>query len=554
MAGLTAFRDVVVTTAVRVGDAVATAAKVAVAAIAEGIAVVVESAGAALVAVLEAVVAVGQFIVEVAKKIGSVIVMIVNFLMALFKFRDIVHTARAIRGHVQGLFSFVKDDVIARIPRLPGDGLRRAADALRSIKTAKFDPTGGAYEAIEKLGSFYEYIPKLVMKHVRKLVEGAMSGAVRTLLGALNVDQRARDAIRKAEDVMRRVGDGVERVRRGIERFPRVSPFATFDTVLDVLGDALEGLPDILDGVKWSVHAGLSVVLAALDERIKIPIVTWIWETITGSKLSLLNVLCFMVGGPFTVVWKIFHSGSRPFGGGGAGVQLPSVGDFGGVTAGIGSALGGAMGRRQHRQRRCDPPPSVADAKATAKVRIAIDFLNNFVTLIADTLLGMDKDLDAFGYILNLVGFVLGTPWELFDQLDDPAGCHRRSVAIVTVVGWFLSAIPAGLGLVIKIKGAGLEAAAQAVDVFVALSNFILVSVKTGYSERALAQEGDDSGGKARSALATGASFEYTDSFTGLFGALDLVISNPVSYAILVAARVALSIATFALNIALAHD
>jgi hypothetical protein len=71
------------------------------------------------------------------------------------------------------------------------------------------------------------------------------------------------------------------------------------NVVLSVAADGIDGLP-----------SPLSAALTFLDTEIDIPIISALYQKITGSPLTILDLLCLIIALPCTILYKLFFGGS----------------------------------------------------------------------------------------------------------------------------------------------------------------------------------------------------------------------------------------------------
>jgi hypothetical protein len=84
--------------------------------------------------------------------------------------------------------------------------------------------------------------------------------------------------------------------------------------VLDVMLDSfLDSAQTLLQAFIEAAIVVLTNIEDAITETLKIPVISKVYKTFTGSDLSFLDLICLLVAIPTTVIYKLVNDGETPF-------------------------------------------------------------------------------------------------------------------------------------------------------------------------------------------------------------------------------------------------
>lgn len=78
----------------------------------------------------------------------------------------------------------------------------------------------------------------------------------------------------------------------------------------DIVQLVLLVIQDVIDAILTVAAAALQAGLQLLENEIHIPIISYLYQKITGSQLTILDLLCLIAAVPCTILYKIFFGGS----------------------------------------------------------------------------------------------------------------------------------------------------------------------------------------------------------------------------------------------------
>merc|ERR1711916_20035 len=245
-------------------------------------------------AVVSTVNAAVRFVVAVVKVVGAAIKAVVDFLLSLLEWKDVVNTHRVFSRMTGKLFDLVRRECASLSLSAKLTQMKSTIDqGINKIPIPDFaidDIPGG--DVLKKAGM----VPNLIMKHAGKMIE-ALASAVAQALG-LPVE----------------IIDKLSGLASGL--FPtELSSTAIKDSLKRLAGLVIDVADITVKGLFAVLNALVKGMDAVLNTRINIPVLTVLFETIImpGSTLTLMNVFLVAVAAPYTVVYKLASAGTAPF-------------------------------------------------------------------------------------------------------------------------------------------------------------------------------------------------------------------------------------------------
>jgi hypothetical protein len=78
----------------------------------------------------------------------------------------------------------------------------------------------------------------------------------------------------------------------------------------DIVLLVLDAIQAVIDVILTAATAALQAALQLLENEIDIPIISYLYQKIAGSPLTILDLLCLIIAVPCTILYKIFLGGS----------------------------------------------------------------------------------------------------------------------------------------------------------------------------------------------------------------------------------------------------
>jgi hypothetical protein len=132
------------------------------------------------------------------------------------------------------------------------------------------------------------------------------------------VDKLLDQALRDLTDLVEQEGDYLETMIKQIQeqvvqQLPSLTPMDIFKRLFGVLADlTLKTARNVLVKLVDVIKVFSDLLLQFLDAPAEIPVISWVYKLVTGSDLSMLDLICFITAIPTTVIYKAM-SGYAPF-------------------------------------------------------------------------------------------------------------------------------------------------------------------------------------------------------------------------------------------------
>jgi len=81
----------------------------------------------------------------------------------------------------------------------------------------------------------------------------------------------------------------------------------------DVIDAALDAAQWLADEMVKVAAAALAAFQSGLEAALNIPVLTWLFNALTGESLTLLNLFCLIFAFPTTIIYKLFNNNQAPF-------------------------------------------------------------------------------------------------------------------------------------------------------------------------------------------------------------------------------------------------
>lgn len=85
------------------------------------------------------------------------------------------------------------------------------------------------------------------------------------------------------------------------------------DLFTDLVKLAVEGVQIVIEALLEAVHEIIKGFQYVVEKSIHIPVITWLYETITGDDFSLLDLFCIIAAVPATILYKLAKGGDAPY-------------------------------------------------------------------------------------------------------------------------------------------------------------------------------------------------------------------------------------------------
>jgi outer membrane protein assembly factor BamB len=229
-------------------------------------------------------------VVDFIKQIALEIWMMIQFLLLLFNWGDILAAHRILKDCMRNSAQVVAREL--------GDpvGIKKALAPLRTVFGGAAAPAldAGAWAPPSASG-----LNGQLLASVGSVGANSLRNKVEERAGDLDVKQPA--PVRDFEDTAELVvSDFVNGLVDLATRLPHMSPSdfggALLDLLKKVAADAVGGIVDALGDTVASMAQAMSSFLEALDKEIYIPLISEIYRWITGDDLSFLDLMCLFLG------------------------------------------------------------------------------------------------------------------------------------------------------------------------------------------------------------------------------------------------------------------
>lgn len=253
---------------------------------------------------------------------------LLNWLSELFDWGDILRTHTVIRHTLDQAFPFL-DGAVSQLEGLVDSQIKRFERNLDSwfdSLTAKLgtQELGGSLAAAPpdkavSSGGDHNILCNALITHGNKSTLAGPSSATAADPRAFDGWQSLLEAVRTKLATFD-AGDGFKRAQQAFRQAtsnPAELPVLGWTALLDVMkGIARFGLE--LARVSFelfldAVRAVLELTREALNAELKIPIIGPLYRRLTGSPLSVLDLVAMVLGLGSTVAFKLLHSGTSPF-------------------------------------------------------------------------------------------------------------------------------------------------------------------------------------------------------------------------------------------------
>lgn len=253
---------------------------------------------------------------------------LLNWLSELFDWGDILRTHTVIRHTLDQAFPFL-DGAVSQLEGLVDSQIKRFErnlDTWFDSLTAKLgtQQLGGSLAAAPpdkavSSGGDHNILCNALITHGNKSTLAGPSSATAADPRAFEGWQSLLEAVR-AKLATFDAGDGFKRAQQAFRQAtsnPAELPTLGWTALLDVMkGIARFGLE--LARVSFelfldAVRAVLELTREALNAELKIPIIGPLYRRLTGSPLSVLDLVAMVLGLGSTLAFKLLHSGTSPF-------------------------------------------------------------------------------------------------------------------------------------------------------------------------------------------------------------------------------------------------
>jgi hypothetical protein len=253
---------------------------------------------------------------------------LLNWLSELFDWGDILRTHTVIRHTLDQAFPFL-DGALVQLEGLVDSQIKRLERNLDSrfeslISKLGTQDLGGSLAAAPpdkavSSGNDHNILCNALLAHGNKSsLAGPSSATV--------ADPRAFDGWQSLLEALRTklasfdVGDGFSRALEAFRQAtsnPAQLPALAWTALLDVMKGlvrfALELARVSFELFLDAARAVLELTREALNAELKIPIVGPLYRRLTGSPLSVIDLVAMVLGLGSTVAFKLLHSGAAPF-------------------------------------------------------------------------------------------------------------------------------------------------------------------------------------------------------------------------------------------------
>ncbi len=388
-------------------------------------------------------------IVQGIEDVITVIKDIIAFLMLLFEWKDILHTHNVLNkivtsfmtalaasaGDLQTLLSQQFAGLSAKITSVLG-AIGNNPSFTQSFNQYANAQTSGAAAATNVLANpagtnaFHHHLPQClyVYSHAKGVSLSTVPSSI-DISGVINAVQTAWNPT-QIKPLQQQFLNYVSASHGGYGSLLDFGIAEIVQALEDLLKVVLAGAEAVSSAILELISAMVSAFHTMFKAGIKIPVISFIYKTLTGNDLKLLDLFCLLFAVPVTILYKALNNGNAPFGPGDAGslvLPWPQL---------------NALARK---------PPSAQNAPADLSIYqklgvagVTMDLINAFIAPACDGLAFEETPSGWLPTLLtwtsNVAGFItagLQAPWSLWIA-------HRmsNSADIMTTVLWCFETFP----------------------------------------------------------------------------------------------------------------
>jgi len=278
----------------------------------EAVTVAIEKANSMIHMVVRSIEQAVEIVVEFLKKLALTLIMIIQFLLMMFDFGAILAAHRVLMDTFEGLGTFFR--------RTVGDGAEIREGIAPLLKILGMEPDSvakpGGDSPVAVIHSDAAH-PHPLLAHAHSV--GARSAYSKfkehqSEMVIMNGASPSGEAVAKPAESMAQFCQGL------LELLPRLPSLAPGDAARALLhlaktiaGGVIDGLAIVVENTLKAAALFMDEVLGVLKQEIYIPVLSEIYEWITGDQLTILSLMC-LVGGFVVHVAYLLMTGGAEFG------------------------------------------------------------------------------------------------------------------------------------------------------------------------------------------------------------------------------------------------
>jgi hypothetical protein len=263
-------------------------------------------------------------------KIKAFLTELINWLSFFFDWNDILRTKSAIKYNIQQSIVLMDSVLLYGETQLPA-GLRRLASELKqyfqSIKSDIAQQSVNGYKAAHPLPAPFvdgqshnivlsNYMDGIGSGEVKPSVARAHDARVSALADSILEQLTALETAVPNQPGFTQARDYVASLAQGTNQDADTLLTTTLVTILEQLVDLLSSglalLASAVEKLFQAIRAVLRLLSSVLEEPIYVPLVSDLYEWLTGDELTAIELMSLLVAVPVTLVYKIIHN-AAPF-------------------------------------------------------------------------------------------------------------------------------------------------------------------------------------------------------------------------------------------------